>query len=499
MKERKCKVSGSPWLTLVITAELFLMLLMSFPRLDDLTWGSSVGMDRLSTWFAGYNGRYVGNLVVLLLTRLPAILRAGLELVVLCGLLYCAYRLLPKKGMFCFFLLALLALPLEVYAQSVVWTAGFANYVTSAAVMLFELHIYDQIVIREKRLSKAGCVAFAAVCFFGQLIVENTTLYTVVLAGAALVYGWVRTKKAPVPALAGLIATVCGALLMFSNSSYHSALVGDGGNYKTISLSFLELWKKFEDEVIPHLVRNNHVLNLALSAVLLLLWLTGSREKGRGKRAGCAVGAALSAFFCYDAVDNSTWLNVVPCAKTLYALAALAYGAYIVVTILVYAPDRREKALLLTLALSQVVLTAPLVPAQPLSARCFFQNGLLWCLLLAHLLQILLERHGLSLGEGSVVAAQVVCVFFLAFTLCGQMRSWRVQAIRQEITQTSLAQGSRTIVLPEVPWSGKYCYGANISNQNDYWLTNYKRYYHIPFDVELEFMDYYKWTAQYGK
>lgn len=45
------------------------------------------------------------------------------------------------------------------------------------------------------------------------------------------------------------------------------------------------------------------------------------------------------------------------------------------------------------------------------------------------------------------------------------------------------------LVLPEVPYSSSYCFGANIANDNTYWLTNYKRYYHIPNEVQLSFMN----------
>jgi hypothetical protein len=41
------------------------------PSGDDWAWGSHYGVDRLHEDFAGYNGRYLGNLAVLLLTRTP--------------------------------------------------------------------------------------------------------------------------------------------------------------------------------------------------------------------------------------------------------------------------------------------------------------------------------------------------------------------------------------------------------------------------------------------
>ena len=501
----KIKAMGNPYLTFLIGVALLVMFAMSFPRLDDLTWGSSVGLDRLRSWFAGYNGRYVGNLIVIILTRLPAVFRALVELGVLCAALYCAHCVLPNKGTFCFFILALLILPLELYAQGVVWTSGFANYATAAAVMLFELGTYQKIVIQNKTLSKGGYIVFFTVCFLGQMILENLAIYSILLAGGAVAYSWFSgEKKACRPLLAAMILTVCATAVVFLNSSYHSALAGDGGNYKEISLSLPELWAKFETEVVPWLVQKNHLLNLALSVVLLLLWLTRD-AKGKGLNQnclGCFCGALLSAFFCYDVMDSS-WLNTAAYGKTAYALLALFYGAYIIVTIVSNAPDRASRLTLLTLALSQIALAGPLVPARPLTARCFFLNGILWCLLLAALLQLLLARRGLCFDKMAAQRSvaritQVICIFYLVFVLCAQSQSWHIQALRMDAIRSGVQQGAQTIVLPEVPLSGIYCYGANVGN-DDYWQANYKRYYAIPEGVKVEFLNYATWCEQYGR
>ena len=47
-----------------------------------------------------------------------------------------------------FFLLVFLSLPIPVLQQSVVWTAGFANYATSAVAMLFIMDTYHRVVIK---------------------------------------------------------------------------------------------------------------------------------------------------------------------------------------------------------------------------------------------------------------------------------------------------------------------------------------------------------------
>lgn len=36
---------------------------------DDWAWGSSIGIERYNNFFKGYNGRYLGNIMVMILTR----------------------------------------------------------------------------------------------------------------------------------------------------------------------------------------------------------------------------------------------------------------------------------------------------------------------------------------------------------------------------------------------------------------------------------------------
>jgi len=36
---------------------------------DDWAWGSSIGIERLNSLFENYNGRWMGNILVILLTR----------------------------------------------------------------------------------------------------------------------------------------------------------------------------------------------------------------------------------------------------------------------------------------------------------------------------------------------------------------------------------------------------------------------------------------------
>lgn len=65
--------------------------------LDDWRWGSEVGIMRLKTWFEGYNGRYFGDILVIVLTRLPIVLRSMAISGIMTAMLYLIYQLTEYK------------------------------------------------------------------------------------------------------------------------------------------------------------------------------------------------------------------------------------------------------------------------------------------------------------------------------------------------------------------------------------------------------------------
>lgn len=74
---KKEKKSSIFWI-LIIFFVLFSIWQLWVPEaLDDWRWGSEVGIMRLKTWFEGYNGRYFGDILVIVLTRLPIVLRSN--------------------------------------------------------------------------------------------------------------------------------------------------------------------------------------------------------------------------------------------------------------------------------------------------------------------------------------------------------------------------------------------------------------------------------------
>ena len=72
---------------------------------DDWAWGASVGAQRLASHFRGYNGRYLGNLLILLLTKSNFIKTIGMA-VVSFSVIYLIYKYIGDGKLF-YFLFAL--------------------------------------------------------------------------------------------------------------------------------------------------------------------------------------------------------------------------------------------------------------------------------------------------------------------------------------------------------------------------------------------------------
>ena len=72
MKKIKQNIKKN-WKTYLLYIFLFAFLFLLtyyFPYSnDDWAWGSKTGLERLQNGFKDYNGRYLGNLLVILLTR----------------------------------------------------------------------------------------------------------------------------------------------------------------------------------------------------------------------------------------------------------------------------------------------------------------------------------------------------------------------------------------------------------------------------------------------
>lgn len=151
--------SSSTGLIVAVVFFFFCALAFLFPYTgDDWAWGTSIGLARLQSHFHDYNGRYLGNLLVLLLTRSKAlvIVTMAAAYTLTCWLCY-KFTSEKRPIVFLFAVLLFLLMPKSIWAQAVVWTSGFSNYVPPALasvsfILLFHNNLSSKLAPPRKNM-----------------------------------------------------------------------------------------------------------------------------------------------------------------------------------------------------------------------------------------------------------------------------------------------------------------------------------------------------------
>lgn len=367
---------------------LFFSIAFLFPYTgDDWTWGSDAGMKHLETYFADLNGRYLGNLLVLALTRsklLDALVMA-VSYVLVCFLCY-DYSGENACGGDALWLAAMLffVMPKEILTQTIVWTSGFSNYVPStlitAAFLCSVRKIMEEGLESTGRFSVKKVLWMFLLGFSGALFVENITVFNIGFALLVVIYTFLRFKKLDSVHLSFFLGSVVGACVMFSNSAYYRIMQGEDlyRNTPNSIAESIEMILEHAADILNYILYEN-LLVCGMATVLLVL-LGAFRKLSEGKKA--AVGqfpvighlACFLMILCKDSVlcllDQLTRLS--KHMELLFEISiALLYVFSIFLVIWCYVENGRRILMLLPLCCVAGSLM-PLLVVNPIGARCVF-------------------------------------------------------------------------------------------------------------------------------
>lgn len=485
-KEQKEKIFC--WLIYLGCFGFFFFLAYNVPYChDEWQWGLPERVELMKNGFQDYNGRYLGNILALLITR-SVWLKAGILGLFSLWLFHVMGRGIIKKGakegrtfflLLCAFLL--LSLPKTLFCQSYGWPAAFVNFVPPVVFFLLYYNLTEQTYwIDKPHYTRAEAAAVLPLGFAAQLFCEHITVFAAAYALWMVILCGVRFKRIYGIYINYLLGTFAGALLMFSNGAYHNAAAGEDG-YKHISLSFGTLLEQFRTKLWDDLVLNNWVLNLLLAAAVL--YLLGKREKNRILSA--FLGVILCGYSTYSVYHrlNPAWQFVgrETVNEWIQVLLALVFAAGISLGIW-RSMDKQRRLSTVVLYLCAFAVAAPLLAADPIGSRCFFVSYVFQCAVLLKLLwEILKGKKELFLPAVCILTAVLaVCVIYLRmFDIVGAQDRYRSQLI-----ETAVESGQKEIILPLLPYSDYYW---TTVPANETWEKRFKAFYNIPQDVTLKF------------
>ena len=457
-------------ISMLITFLLLTFVITLFPySLDDWAWGGSVGIERLQTWFDNYNGRYFGNILVLILTR-SDVLRASFEALTLTLIGYFSFLLCDRNPLsYWLSLVLMLALPVEIRAQTIVWTSGFTNYVVPVLLML----IYLYFCTSEQSSSKGVLIEIAGffiLGFISSLIMENITLFNLIFGAGYCIFCRFHRGAWDKRQLAFLAGSFTGAAWMFSNESYWHIAAGDDF-YRSVPKNgiIVDAIDKYINSFCPWLFGESFPLVVTLTAFLLFRLKKDPSEAMSKRRRILSIAFAACAFFpivitAFQLGMRSGLGQLVVAGFVSIYLLLLVYSCFFMFS-------ERE----IVLFISAVITLAPLFVVNPITPRTVFPTYALLAVFACSLLPVPKRKWAVPLCVTAFFC--VVAYYCAVYYPIHSFDVARLESARQQI-----AAGETSITIPCLP--NPEAVWDSVNNQG-LWTPRFKDFYGLDQDVDI--------------
>lgn len=493
----------------VILLAFLIVLCYTFPYTgDDWAWGSSIGIERYNSFFAGYNGRYLGNIIVIILTRselLKTLCMAG----VLFGIIFISYRYTNKKNITLLFIssLCILALPRLVLRQAVVWTSGFTNYAISIFLILIYIYIVKNIFNNERpKYPKYLPILLLILGICNALFVEHITLYSIVLGIFVIIYTYIRFKKIYSAQIAYLLGAIIGAVIMFTNSSY-SAILSSKDTYRSIPNSGVSGFistsiDSYFEVIYKELFFNNIVINIliAITAIIIIYKYNSNNKNKIRLIASNLIGLIIVSYSAYSLLAslNTNWKVLLESTDYFDGIFSIVYYIAILFLIILFINDKNRKAKMLFILISIACLTGPLFVVKPIGSRCFLATYVMFMLLINEFIDyIMIDNNSKVLMKCINRVIIVISILFAVYLLSIYTYVAKVNNERMDYIMNEVASNKKEIIITELPYE-EYLWTAT-PRGDETWDERLKLFYGIPQDIELKTVSLDEWNEMRGK
>ncbi len=417
---------------------------------DDWAWGSQTGINRLNNAFSGYNGRYLGNILIILITRsvVAKLVLCSLTMFLLVFILCKIFDGLSKeKNGTVNYILAFSSVlvlvvpnqiafgelqPFQIFGSTVGWLSGFTNYaVPSVLILIFyyfaankgfeNIWVYIFLVFD-------GIVA----C----LCVEHYSLFCMLFSFAVVAYRFYHYKRICKKSLFFFSGSFVGSLIMFSNSSYRLMQKGDV-NENQRAVGFLGSFKQYAKYIFGE--NANETLVAVFTAVLLL-----------------SIAAFLIFFFIksYKAFKSRNIINLLPMI------------CLVVMTL----------PLLVTNSGKEIYVVAP---------RCYF---LQYFMLVIYFFKKFSDKNKagrISFDKKAVTGLKLCLAALIVLTGILYFNLDYTGYIRNKTVDTALDNDYSTIEIIEYPKGIEHIQWSSNFITKETYLERYRNFKNIPKDKEL--------------
>lgn len=479
----------SPYMLYGATFLVLVALCSLFPYSgDDWAWGSQIGIDRLSTWFDNYSGRYLGNIIVLCLTRARWLRNIVMSLM-LTGMIAIICELTSKQKrsrVFWVVCAVLVFMPRAILSQGIVWTAGFANYSTSIFLSLVYVYCVYDIYSKKPDNSIVLAIMYLVLGFANGLIVEHFTLFNIAFGAWVILFCLIKYKRIFIQYVGFLVGVIIGAALMFSNSVYRSVAEGSDG-YRSISSEqglLYRMTNNFGSTIVQYgMLRNTAILIAILILFILLTIVLYKRLKEYQKILMISTTSVLFVYIIY----SISYLNMTYKINKFSSAFAVICSISILVFVCAMPVEICKKIPLFVSLGCCCCSMAPLLVVTPIGSRCFVGAYMFFVLFIAQLIELLYEN---AESEKVISVLSKICIIPLLIGLVYLFVIYfRINEVDKYRIETAVMDSavSDTVYVMDLPYE-PYVWTDSVKSK--VWNERFKLFYGIPKEVKVEQIDY---------
>ncbi len=490
-------------LTIIFGAFLFFIYIMSTIPFgsDDWAWGTSVGMERLASHFAGYNGRYLGNLLIIFLTKNAFIKTIGMAVISFAVVLL-IYEYIGKDRFlyFLFPLLLLFFMPANVFRQTMAWASGLANYIPPVIAVLLYLNIVKNIFSQDKPVYSKIFIPFSfAIGICGNLFMEHNTILNIALSLAIIIYSYIKFKSVFAVHISNFLGNVIGFVIMFSNSAY--GIISSGkDSYRSMagdsSDNFTWILKSI-DTVCSRFIESNVILNIIISFLLFVIVLNVKNKKKRYLLFSLATFNVCISLLVLLKEFNvfSKEIFSLPLVIAIRFIAEILFVCNLALIPLFAVKDKNKMFKMLVPVFAACVNVTPLLIVTPVTGRCFYSAYVMMIIYSCELLMFIIHNfvHDKNVIKGLyvlvIIALCASCIFYaVKYT---QIKHFEDE--RNSFIISQIESGNKTVYLPHFPKElESYTEGTTprLFRWYGIWENRYKEFYNIDNDISVQPISY---------
>lgn len=464
---------------------VFMLLFIAIPYCDDdLRWGGTDGVQRLATWFDGYGGRYLGYLFILLMTRFYAA-KAILQAAVLTALVYVLEGIAYEKETEYITVIFLFFMPLWMFKDTIGWTSGFANYITSITfTLVYVRYVYARLDGTDTEDGPLTAIGFLLLGCANALIVEHFTLYNLCLAVFMVVYTLICEKRVRLKEAGYLLGVITGAVMMFSNSTYRQVASGDDF-YRSVDTSNLAASIVNRIGMIINICYLElPLVVIPMTVIIYLIWKERRKELAGTARTVADIGTHIICFGNPVILLADMTREPDHSAKNIGTLMLLVLVLIaIVVTVGIFAYSAGRFWQCMGALVSVAVPAAPFVVVSPMTKRCFVGSYIFWLVLLYQMLVLIPDARDRFLGS-RVVRKYTKAIAFLAVVfyigIYGSIHAH--DHARLEYIRSEAEKGASSVTIEHLANEN---FVHDITLDGAYQWVGYKDFYGIDPDIEI--------------